>query len=381
MTARLASGDLHIPPDRIRAVCGPDPTLAEFEKAWNARVDETEGASLFSGPFFQKAIDAAFPATPPVSPIAAYREGALVGWLPLHRLAAPLGLKETGFARNAHTLRNHLLTEDPAVLAALLGAWRDHTDADTLVLENLPLSEALAASLTSAARQTGLLIDRPTRGRSLAFAGLPSTYEAFLATRSVQFRRQIQKRLRQLESAGRFRVDRLAGDDLARAVPKWQGVVARSWQGRDRTVRGGNSPADWQLHRALSANGCLWLAQLDDQPVAALRMLEDRKAAYVHTMHYDQALRAHAPGLVVFDAMMRDACARGLPRVDFNGSSDFFSRWATGTTPHMSIRLYRASLRGRGARLVRFVSRRLRAGPGTIPDAADTPETRPGQPE
>ena len=46
-------------------------------------------------------------------------------------------------------------------------------------------------------------------------------------------------------------------------------------------------------------------------------MLEDNRATYVHTMHFDQSLRDFAPGLALFDAMMRDACNRGVPRVDF----------------------------------------------------------------
>lgn len=190
------------------------------------------------------------------------------------------------------------MTDDPAEIAAILEAWRDHIDADTLVLENLPQSESLAASLGSAARQAGLLIDTRTPGRVLDFAELPSSYEAYLATRSGQFRRQIQKKRRQLDAAGRLRIDRLSGDDLARSVPEWQSVVARSWQGRDRTAAGGNTAADWHLHQGAERERIPRLAQLDEKPVAALRMLEDGKGAYVHTMHFDQALRDFAPGLV-----------------------------------------------------------------------------------
>ena len=380
MTGTLAAAGVDDPPGPVHAVWTVRATPQDFDVAWSRRIDQTPGASFFSGPVFQNALKAAFPTQVRIGSIAAYRGHALVGWLPLCRLPAPKGLRETGFPRNAHTLRNHLLTDDPAVLAALLEAWRDHTHADTLVLENLPLCEVLAGGLTSAARQTGLLIDPPTRGRTLDFAELPSSYEAFLATRSGQFRRQIQKRLRQLEAAGRFRIERLSGDELVLAVPEWQSIVARSWQGQDGKAPGGNTASDWHLHQALTGNGYLWLARLDNQPVAALRMLEDPKAAYVHTMHFDQALRAHAPGLVLFDAMMRDACAREVPKVDFNGTSEFFSRWATGSAPHMSIRIYRPSLRGRGARLIRSVSRRLRTGTRTNVRDADGPETPPERP-
>lgn len=381
MIATLLSGGLDCHPGPVHAICDPHATLPDFDAAWSGLIDRTPGASLFSGPMFQNALAAAFPGHVPVVSIAAYRGDTLSGWLPLCRLPAPKGLKETGFPRNAHTLRNHLLTDDPVVIAAMLAAWRDRSDADTLVLENLPQSETLAASLASASRQAGLLIDTPTPGRVLDFAELPSSYEAFLATRSGQFRRQIQKRHRQLEAAGRFRIDRLSGGDLGRSVPDWQSVVARSWQGRDRTAAGANTAKDWQLHRALTASGVLWLARLDDHPIAALRMLEDGKGAYVHTMHFDQALRDHAPGLVLFDAMMRDACTRHVPKVDFNGTSDFFARWATGTTRHMSIRIYRSSLRGYGARLIRTLSRRLQTVAIVNPRDGAGPETLPVPPE
>lgn len=381
MNAKRPSGASGGTNGLVRIVMDPRAALPEFDRAWSRLVDQTPGASFLSGPVFQNALTRAFPQAARIPPIAAYRGNTLAGWLPLCRLAAPKGLRETGFPRNAHTLRNHLLTEDVAVIAAILSSWRDQTDADTLVLENLPQSETLSENLAVAARQTGLLIDSSTQGRTLDYADIPASYDAFLTTRSGQFRRQIHKRVRQLEGAGRFQIDRLSGDDLARAIPDWRSIVARSWQGKDRETAGANTAADWNLHEALTGNGCLWLARLDDQPVAALRMLEDSRSAYVHTMHFDLGLRSFAPGLVLFDAMMRDACARGLPRVDFNGTSEFFSRWATGQTAHMSIRIYRPSLRGLSARLIRTVSRSLRPAAQTTRQDDAGPETPPGQQE
>lgn len=79
--------------------------------------------------------------------------------------------------------------------------------------------------------------------------------------------------------------------------------------------------------------------------------------------------------------MMRDACARQVPKVDFNGTSDFFARWATGTTRHMSIRIYRSSLRGRAARLIRTTSRRLQTVTKVTPRDGAGPETLPVPPE
>jgi CelD/BcsL family acetyltransferase involved in cellulose biosynthesis len=346
----------------------------DIAASWATLAAGCSGATVFAGPLFQGALRAAFGLTDPC--IAAHQSGNLVGLLPLCRhplVRGMLGLRETGFARNAHTLRNHLLTDDPRVITAMLRVWRDDIDADTLLLENLPAEDILTHSITAAAQTLGLRADVPTMGRMLQHADVMGSYDAYLATRSGQFRRQLRKRLRELDQAGDFRMDRLTGDAVLAAMSDWQDVVARSWQGQDADAA--NTPADWALHAGLAPNGALWLARLNNRPVAALRMLQDTHATYVHTMHFDQSLRDHAPGLVLFDAMMQDACARGLQRVDFNGSSPFFARWATGQTLHMSIRIYRPTLRGRGAQTMRSLLLRMKRPT----DAA--PETPPVPPE
>ncbi|MFC2968283.1 GNAT family N-acetyltransferase [Acidimangrovimonas pyrenivorans] len=338
-----------------------DPAVTPgFAKLWQQHLAATPGATLFSGPDFQAALRRAFAPDGAAQAIAVYRGTCLAGVLPLADLPlarGPLTLRESGFPRNAHTLRNDLLAgSDRTLLAAMFAEWRRGSRTDTLVLENLPHRDDLAKAISQAARAAGLVADPPRPGRLLDFAETEGGYDAYLATRSGQFRRQLRKKRRILEAAGDFEITRLTGAPLREAFPQWRSVVARSWQGAAEAAA--NTPADWQLHESLAANGALWLARLDGEPIAALRMLEDSRAAYVHTMHFDQDRRELAPGIVLFDAMMRDACARRLPRVDFNGHSDFFARWATGQDARMSIRLYRNSLRGRGARLLRGLGRR-----------------------
>lgn len=346
-----------------------------FAARWQQRLTATQGATFFSGPSFQAAIRRAFAPDDLSQAIAVYRGGCLEGVLPLADLPlarGPLTLRESGFPRNPHTLRNDLLAgSDRTLLSAMFSTWKRGSRADTLVLENLPDRSDLAGAILKAARAAGLVADPATRGRLLDFAETKNGYDAYLATRSGQFRRQIRKKRRVLEATGSLEIVRLTGAPLREALPQWRGIVARSWQGAADAAA--NTPADWQLHESLVGNGALWLARLDGQPIAALRMLEDAGAAYVHTMHFDQGRRELAPGIVLFDAMMRDACARHLPRVDFNGHSDFFARWATGQNARMTIRLYRNSLRGHGARLLRGLGRRgpaaatLAAAPDRVP--------------
>lgn len=322
---------------------------------WARLVALRPAATVFSGPLVQLAHAAAF--GPPPQLLAARQGPDLVALWPmvLRKLTTgPLRLAELGFARNAHTLRNDLLLPPDALdaLNTLLAACRDLAGWQTLALDNIPENPDLATLIPKAARSVGLLADAPTPGRTLLHADPGPDYESFLATRSGQFRRQLKKRDRELRALGPVQIDRLTGPALLAAMPDWQAVAAASWQG-EAPDTAALTAADWAFHRALSSCGSLWLLRLSGRPVAALRMLEDPRAAYVHTMHFDRTLADHAPGLVLFAAMMADACARRLERVDFNGNSPFFARWSTGQRRHLNWRLYRPGPKGQAARLAR----------------------------
>ena len=322
---------------------------------WSRLIALRPGATVFSGPQVQGAHVAAFGLKPHM---LVARDGAELAsiWPMVSRKlnVGPLRLTELGFARNAHTLRNDLLLPSNAmpVLTALFRACRNVTGWQTLALDNIPDDPTLAVLIPKAARATGLVVDRPSTGRTLLFADPGSDHEAYLATRSGQFRRQLKKRDRELHSLGEVRIEAVSGTALVAALPDWKAVTAASWQGKTPEASALTS-ADWALHRALSACGKLWLLRLSGRPIAALRMLEDAQTAYVHTMHFDRDFSDHAPGLVLFAAMMKDASLRGLVRVDFNGASPFFARWATGDRQHLNWRLYPKGLSGQTLRLAR----------------------------
>lgn len=323
---------------------------------WAARAAACDGATVFSGPLFQTALARAFFPDVARRAVAVFRGAALAGLLPLMPLPlrqGPMTLREAGFARNPHTLRNHLLCDpDPDTIGGLVAAALGAVSSDTLLLQNLPDAGGTPALCADAARRRGCRVDPPMPGRTLMVCDFEGAYDDYLATRSGQFRRQIRKRRRELEAAGAVSIPALRGAGIVAAMPAWRAVVAASWQGQ---TDGGEdmSKATWAFHERLAGNGLLWIAYLDERPIAALRMLEDSRAAYVHTMHFDPAMRELAPGVVIFDAMMRDAATRGVARVDFNGANHFFSRWATGSLAHGTLRIYRNTLRGRAGQMAR----------------------------
>lgn len=335
-----------------------NPTAAHAEAdagEWAGLMALRPRATVFSGPLVQLAHAAAFGPAPHL--LAARRGPELVALWPMvvrPLKIGPLRLSELGFARNAHTLRNDLLLPADALgpLTTLFEACLALPAWQTLALDNIPDDPALAPLLPASARAAGLLADDPTPGRTLLHADPGPDFDAYLATRSGQFRRQLKKRDRELRALGPVGIERLSGPALIAALPEWQAVAAASWQGGTAEASA-LTAADWSLHHALASCGNLWLLRLSGRPIAALRMLEDAGAAYVHTMHFDRAFADHAPGTVLFAAMMQDACARRLGRVDFNGHSPFFARWATGLRSHLNWRLYRPGPAGHTARLAR----------------------------
>lgn len=344
-------------PDRLAARMVPLGS-GELTDPWEALVRSDPLATVFATPLFQRALFAAF-GPPRAEAVVLDRGGQIAGLMPVTPLPlrrGPLVLREAGFFRGAHTLRNTLLIPpgpDPARL--LLERLTRHFQADTLLFQNLPAAGAMPADLAAAAASLGLAADPPRAGRVLMWADIAEGYEAYLATRSGQFRRHVRKMQRTLAEAGDLAVDRLTGDAILAAMDDWQAVVSASWQGQDpRAV--GDTAEDWGFHRALAGNGALFLMRLKGRPVACLRLLEHRDVAYVHTMNFDRALRDKAPGLVLFDHMMRDSAERAFRRVDFNGNSDFYARWATGETPHVTLRFYATTLRGRLARTLRRIT-------------------------
>lgn len=324
---------------------------------WDVRLSECPGSTPFSGPLVQHAFQQVFCPKSDDRAIGLFNGTALIGLMPIAELPLKIGpftLRETGFPRNAHTLRNDLLTDaNSESCRAILSVFQSEMDADTLLLENLVDQSGLRKILFDSARQVGLLADQPKTGRKIEYADICGSYDAFLATRSGQFRRQLRKRKRFLETEHDVEIVQKHANEIQDSIPDWRRVVEKSWQGRSDPNKVGNSDADWELHRSLIGIGTLWLLYLDGAPVAALRMLEGPRTVYVHTMHFDQDFRNLAPGLILFDAMIKDSASRGISRVDFNGTSKFFSRWATGEIDHFSIRIYRSSLRGKLAQFTR----------------------------
>ncbi|WP_167620233.1 GNAT family N-acetyltransferase [Paracoccus ravus] len=342
-----------------------------------AALGQLEGTDLpqsesrpFSSPGFLLALFEAYHAADdPRLIVARTAEGRLCGLLPLVGRPLTRGgftLREGGFPFNPNTILN-----DPMIMgahasdiaSALIGAAFD-SRFETLILDHLPVSGGQAQALIEGARLRGARSDLPRESRGLYFADISGGHAAYMATRSRDHRWQIKKTLRKASEAGKLRIVAARGaTEIGERLDEWFAVERRSWQGQTPGAAMGD--ADRRFHALLLERlardevGTLWLVYLDGIAVSALRMIDGPGRTAVHTMHFDADCRKLAPGLIAFDAMLRDGCARGLTEIDMHGTTDFFARWATGQRRHVSLRLYRPGVRGQALQAARLLAKSL----------------------
>lgn len=364
--------------------------ISAVEDSWRGLVEASALSRPFCGPGFVLAALRAYHREDRPRLLRVAQAGRTVAAMPLiSRPLVRLGhvIDEWGGPFNANFILNEpVIAPDPmearrATAAKLLKGAFD-SGADTLFLDGLPVAQGLAGLFREAAGDMDLGVDE-TPARSLHYATLGDQgWAGYLATRSRNHRWHLKKVQRRAAEAGAVAIEKHSGAAAIRAqLDTWFEIERQSWQGA--TPGSQMSERDRLFHENLLEDlaerevGDLWIVRLDGRPAAALRMLAAPGRIAVHTMHFDTEFKALAPGLLAFEAMMRDACEQGLAEVDMHGTTEFFARWATARRDHVTLRIYRHGLRGgllrQGRRLMQQIekSRGARTSEGC---AGPTPE-------
>lgn len=326
---------------------------------WDLATQHSHAPSPYCGRPYGMAILQTYHQTDNPVLVCASQRAEIAGLLvlverPLRRLGQTI--HEIGFAFNPNTIVNDPLIDMPhetqaidVAKALIEGAFS--TGADSLLLDHMPADTGVINAFQLAAQHLGHPLDAPTKARDLYYTALVGDWAGYLATRSRNHRWQIKKSMRLAAEDASITVRHCTGRAALLAhLQDWFTVEQRSWQGA--SVETAMSDADRHFHRQLINDlpdrmlGELWLVYHADQPVAALRMLADNGQLSVHTMHFDAAFKALAPGAIAFHRMLQAACDAGLDEVDMHGKTAFFSRYATGQRPHQTLRIYRKGLRG-----------------------------------
>jgi CelD/BcsL family acetyltransferase involved in cellulose biosynthesis len=290
----------------------------------------------------------------------ALRDGRLVGAFPLvHK--SWLGLRVAKFPGGQYpSLADLLLASGEAATTGAALVERASSEHDFAELFGLSEHCRLAQM---APRQLHLFhrIDAPV-------LELGDDWDAvYRAKVSGKGRRDVQRRLRQLEERGtlEFSVAR-SPEEVEPALAEAFRLHALRWQGREE-MSGLATPTGMSFHRAavrgLAEQDFVRLATMsvDGQTIAFLLGFALAGRLYLYRMAFDPSFARYGPGLLTVLETIASAAGEGMRRVEFLGGAESFKlRLADRLEPlHLGVGLA-ATARGRALVTARTGALRLR---------------------
>jgi CelD/BcsL family acetyltransferase involved in cellulose biosynthesis len=163
----------------------------------------------------------------------------------------------------------------------------------------------------------------------LARLGAPSL-DAWLATRSANFRQQLRRSRRRLESRGASfrRVD--GADEIAALLPAFVALHEGRWRerGGSRAVGADTQPVLAEVAAALDGTARLTmeLVEVEGRPVSAHLFLAAGEETTYWLGGFDEAYAADKPGLVALLEGVEHALGRGATRLDLGPGDQPYKR-------------------------------------------------------
>jgi CelD/BcsL family acetyltransferase involved in cellulose biosynthesis len=245
------------------------------------------------------------------------------------------------------------------LLGPLARAW------DMILFERM-LDSPGKDRLVEALAESRLKVELP--GEHLApYASLPGDMEAFLGSRSRNFRSQYRSSRKKLEQLGAVRL-RHAGTDIA--IPDAIEVLARLHRERFADESASfRSEAYIRFHTRLAETfferGWLWLVVLElaGEPIAARYDYVYANKVWCMQGGWDPRHSAVRPGMILTGAVIEWAIERGLAEYDFLcGEEKYKDRWSDAQRRMTSVQAFNpATVVGRILPVVRTVKRTVRA--------------------
>ena len=220
--------------------------------------------------------------------------------------------------------------------------------------------------LVEALEESRLEVELPAEHLA-PYADLPGDMEAFLASRSSNFRSQYRSSCRKLEQLGEVRL-RYAGTDIP--IPKAIEVLARLHRERfEKQSASFRSEAYIRFHTRLAESfferGWLWLVVLElaGEPIAARYDYVYSNKVWCMQGGWDPRYGAIRPGMILTGGVIQWAIGRGLTEYDFLcGEEKYKDRWSNAQRRMTSVQAFNpATVVGRILPVVRAVKRTVGA--------------------
>ncbi len=299
--------------------------------------------------------------------VGATRRGTLVAALPLARRGRTLRA-----LRSEHTPRVDAVG-DPSVAPALWQAIRAIDGWDTLELRGVPADSVLALELPQMARaeRCSVYVREVSRAPWFEVQGIEERLHR-------RFRGDMRRLERQL---GGVDLERVTTFDRA-ALREVFLLEAASWKGSAGTAIACEARlvAFYAgIARVFAGRGQLTLAFLRarGRRIAGCFALEDADTFHLLKIAHDPEYAHFGPGQLLVRETAHDAACRGLTRYDLLGHDTAYKmKWTDNVRPHVEIRIYTPTLRGRARSWTREVVRPLAGRAGRALRTLKAPASR-----
>jgi CelD/BcsL family acetyltransferase involved in cellulose biosynthesis len=168
-------------------------------------------------------------------------------------------------------------------------------------------------------------------------------FDAWLASRSSNFRQQMRQSERRIEAAGGRVAIAIEPAEIERAVAAFGALHDARWEGRGGSGFGGRATGErlvGEAGRALTPGTQLrlWCAEVDERIVAVQVFVAAGGELAYWNGGWDERYARCRPALATILAAVRDGFARGEQRVDFGGGDDAYKLRFTGTAGDAAVR-------------------------------------------
>lgn len=337
--------------------------LVRYEREWKDLVSGLAGASIFDTYEWVTAWLDCFWRNKPISFLFFRKEGSLVGIAPLladrcgdiwcaHTFISPV---------NLHGNRaNVICAENPAaVLEALLAYLGRERKRFRLAFPNALSTIPLASFLPEiAARHDMLTIVFP--GIASPIIRIRGDWQSYLKSRSTHLAKEMRRKLKLLERAGRAEVLTVTSvDQCSEAMQDILHIEKCSWK-EQAGISLSAMPHLAEFHQRFAEEAArrgwlrLYLLHLDSKPIAYVYGVVFQNEFYAFKTAYNHDYQKLSPGIVLFEHVFHDAFDQGLETVDLGLGDE--SRWkselANDLREHVNVCVFnRLSLRCRCCRL------------------------------
>ncbi|HYR86864.1 MAG TPA: GNAT family N-acetyltransferase [Terriglobia bacterium] len=312
----------------------------------------------------------------------ARRGSRLVGVAPLtlrRGSIARVPVTRVDFAPNDSPVGAFLVEDDhPEIVTALLQSLVQTEKVDVVCLNGFDPGSAHLTMLQEAAPTLGLTV--ALEDEASAVADLRGGYQAYRATLSGHFRRNLNARARKIAAAGRTSIEGVVLSDgvetTEKSIARMIAITEASYKLQGRRLGDNHRDYLYELGKRFGPRGMLSLTFLtiDGEDAAYLFGLVERGCFYDINLSYDERFEKLSPGTFLTQKTMEMLEAKGIHTVVSHGAHEYKKFWATEFVPEKRVFLFASSVKGTAARLVRFslapLWRRLAASASARSDGA-----------